>query len=114
MLYTCRVDLMSLCIFMSCDMSDVVMSCHVMSNHVIYSIGARFQHEDWCHLCKVGGELVMCNWCPRTYHIGCAGLSAIPTGYFSCPQHSCAKCQRKAHDAGGLLFRCTVCPCSYW
>lgn len=74
---------------------------------------ARYEHEDWCHVCKIGGTLVCCNWCPRTYHPECVGLTEVPKGYFSCPQHSCAVCSRKANEAGGLLFRCLVCPCSY-
>jgi len=73
----------------------------------------KWIHNDWCHLCKVGGGLVCCNWCPRSYHPSCIGRDDIPKGYFSCPQHQCAECQRKASDAGGLLFRCVVCPCSY-
>ena len=73
----------------------------------------KWVHNDWCHLCKVGGDMVCCNWCPRSYHLGCVGRSEMPKGYYSCPQHACRDCGRKAGDAGGLLFRCAVCPCSY-
>jgi len=31
-------------------------------------------------------------------------------GLWACPHHSCATCGRKAAAAGGLLFRCAVCP----
>ena len=70
-------------------------------------------HQDWCHLCKVGGELVCCTWCPFSYHVRCVGLEHIPKGYFSCPQHHCAVCGRNATAVGGMLFRCAVCPCAY-
>mmetsp|Transcript_6234 Transcript_6234/g.11764 ORF Transcript_6234/g.11764 Transcript_6234/m.11764 type:complete len:696 (+) Transcript_6234:1-2088(+) len=73
----------------------------------------KWINNDWCHLCKVGGDLVCCNWCPRSYHPTCIGREDIPKGYFSCPQHICSECGRKASDAGGLLFRCVVCPCAY-
>ncbi len=41
----------------------------------------------------------------RTYHKECVGLSRSPGGYFSCPQHKCAKCERNSQEAGGMLFR---------
>eukprot|EP00808_Paulinella_micropora_P030077 g69080.t1 len=72
-----------------------------------------FEHEDFCQLCKTPGELVLCNWCPLSYHPACIGFDSIPKGYFSCPHHSCAVCERKANEAGGLLFRCVVCPCAF-
>lgn len=73
----------------------------------------RWRQEDWCHLCKTYGDVVVCNWCPRVYHLACIGLSHPPQGAYSCPQHQCARCDRKAYQAGGLLFRCVVCPCAY-
>jgi len=73
----------------------------------------KWEHNEWCHLCKVDGDLIKCNWCPRAYHMDCLGRDEKPKGYFSCPQHSCSVCNRKATEAGGLLFRCVVCPCAY-
>ena len=32
---------------------------------------------------------------------------------FSCPHHQCGVCDRKAAAAGGLLFRCSVCPSTF-
>lgn len=32
--------------------------------------------------------------------------------YF-CSQHSCAPCGRTTQEAGGLLFRCQLCPNAY-
>ena len=32
---------------------------------------------------------------------------------WECPHHSCVQCNRKSATAGGLLFRCMVCPNSY-
>jgi len=40
---------------------------------------------------------------PRTYHLDCLNLERAPRGLFSCPQHVCSACDRKAHEAGGLL-----------
>ena len=30
-----------------------------------------------------------------------------------CPHHDCLECERKAAAAGGLLFRCSMCPNAY-
>ncbi|KAJ8613508.1 hypothetical protein CTAYLR_002184 [Chrysophaeum taylorii] len=34
-------------------------------------------------------------------------------GTWACPHHRCSSCQRKCAAAGGLLFRCAVCPQTY-
>lgn len=54
-----------------------------------------------------------CFFLLSTYHKECVGLARAPAGYFSCPQHKCAKCERNSQEAGGMLFRCVVCPCAY-
>ena len=28
-------------------------------------------HDDYCAVCDVGGELLMCDSCPRVYHLAC-------------------------------------------
>eukprot|EP01083_Nonionella_stella_P133653 406355_1 len=66
-------------------------------------------HESTCHECKNGGKLLLCESCPRSYHLECLGLDEIPRGQFRCPQHKCIECFRPAHEAGGLLFRCIAC-----
>ena len=34
-------------------------------------------------------------------------------GMWACPHHQCGQCGRKAAAAGGLLFRCAMCPRSF-
>ena len=86
----------------------------------------KFEHEDWCNYCRDGGELVMCNRCPRGTVPRCAALSISLTGLgivfhpkchgvskahvartpmMMCSQHSCSMCLRNTGDAGGMLFR---------
>ena len=86
----------------------------------------KFEHEDWCHSCRDGGELVMCHHCPRgeashhttssmtltgigiVFHHGCYGLSkahVARTPMMTCSQHKCHLCFRTTGDAGGMLFR---------
>jgi len=67
--------------------------------------------DEWCHLCKVGGDLVCCSWCPRIYHLKCLGLNkrTCPKDLL-CPQHICAA---KGCGLMGKLYRCVVCPCAF-
>lgn len=41
-----------------------------------------------CEVCDIGGDLLCCDSCPRTYHIECLDppLKRIPTGKWECPQ----------------------------
>ena len=64
------------------------------------------------HLGADGG-LRGCDFCPAAYHLGCIGMSQADSrsfGGWACPHHACGTCARKAAAAGGLLFRCSVCP----
>ena len=63
-----------------------------------------------------GGTLRGCDWCPAAYHLECVGMSAADAkgfGMWACPHHQCGQCGRKAAAAGGLLFRCAMCPRSF-
>ncbi|GAA5924215.1 hypothetical protein JCM10213_004524 [Rhodosporidiobolus nylandii] len=77
----------------------------------------KFEHEDYCHNCKDGGELFTCVGCPRVWHAGeCCGRSAKElkqTPMFWCPQHNCHGCGRNTQEAGGMLFRCQLCPSAF-
>ncbi|XP_047967871.1 protein CHROMATIN REMODELING 4 isoform X2 [Salvia hispanica] len=50
-----------------------------------------------CVICELGGKLLCCDSCPRTYHLECLdpALKRIPTGKWECPtcvqQHSCVE-----------------------
>jgi hypothetical protein len=93
--------------------ASVKKNCCSLIPFCVLSCAVQYVHEDWCHLCKLGGDLLCCGYCPRVYHQECVGLSRAPGGYFSCPQHKCATCERNSQEAGGMLFRCVVCPCAY-
>lgn len=50
-----------------------------------------------CVVCELGGKLLCCDTCPRTYHLECLdpALKRIPTGKWECPtccqQHACVE-----------------------
>ncbi|THU84851.1 hypothetical protein K435DRAFT_970985 [Dendrothele bispora CBS 962.96] len=68
--------------------------------------------EDYCLHCRDGGELYLCNFCPRVFHHQCRDLSKAEASKSigTCSQHACCVCSRGTGDAGGLLFRCRTCP----
>ncbi|KAL4063586.1 P-loop containing nucleoside triphosphate hydrolase protein [Scleroderma yunnanense] len=73
----------------------------------------KYESEDWCIYCRDGGEVVLCNLCPRVFHPKCHGitraqLKRLPS--IPCSQHSCAECGRNTAQSGGMLFRCQTCP----
>lgn len=49
------------------------------------------EHQDYCRICKDGGELLCCDSCPMAYHIYCLDppLSELPTISWTCPRCSC-------------------------
>jgi len=78
---------------------------------------APFEHQDWCQRCREGGEVAVCQGCPRVFHAQCAGYTKKEMAamwQFYCPQHHCCGCERNTAQAGGMLFRCQTCPNTFW
>eukprot|EP00249_Psilotum_nudum_P013656 c24443_g1_i2 orf=966-2783(+) len=42
------------------------------------------ENDDLCAECGDGGDLLLCDGCPRSYHTECAGLAEIPDGDWFC------------------------------
>ncbi|KIV99609.1 uncharacterized protein PV09_08784 [Verruconis gallopava] len=78
----------------------------------------KFSHQDHCQQCyESEGLLYECTNCPRVYHEGCMSKDdakrAKDMSNWSCFQHSCHSCSKKAAEAGGMIFRCRWCPNGY-
>lgn len=48
------------------------------------------------------------------YHEACLDENSLPPSStflrWSCPQHQCSVCSRRALSVGGIIFRCKICP----
>ncbi|RAK79937.1 putative nucleosome remodeling complex ATPase subunit (Snf2h) [Aspergillus fijiensis CBS 313.89] len=72
-------------------------------------------NEITCGICK-RFEPLDCQTCPRAYHWEClpdSMKSHTNEARFSCPHHVCSGCERRASEAGGLLFCCARCPLAF-
>lgn len=71
-----------------------------------------FESQSHCQICIDGGEMFLCQRCPRSYHLKCLDQRFQATAkswQFNCPQHECYDCLQKTTDAGGMLYRCQFC-----
>ena len=86
------------------------------------------EHQEYCDVCQQGGEIILCDTCPKAYHLCCLDpeLDEAPEGKWSCPhcekngpaigeeedddEHMefCRTCKE-----GGELLCCDSCPSSY-
>ena len=102
--------------------------------------GYETNHQDYCEVCQQGGEIILCDTCPKAYHLVCLDpeLEQAPEGDWSCPecakngitiktrQAAAAAAARAAKEEddhhmefcrvcrdGGELLCCDRCPSSY-
>ncbi|KAL3750520.1 hypothetical protein ACJRO7_011510 [Eucalyptus globulus] len=72
-----------------------------------------------CSVCHYGGELILCDGCPSSFHKGCLGLKDIPDGDWFCPSCCCAICnQCKSREDAGCsvddhVLHCDQCERKY-
>ncbi|KAL2488622.1 PHD finger transcription factor [Forsythia ovata] len=57
-----------------------------------------------CTVCHYGGELVLCDNCPSSYHTHCLGLKEVPDGDWFCPTCCCGICGESGFDKNKEQF----------
>merc|ERR1711962_518166 len=85
-------------------------------------------HQEFCEVCQQGGEIILCDTCPKAYHLVCLDpeLDEAPEGKWSCPhceKNGPANIEESEDDEhmefcrvckeGGELLCCDSCPNSY-
>ncbi|KAL0388976.1 UNVERIFIED_CONTAM: Increased DNA methylation 1 [Sesamum calycinum] len=65
-----------------------------------------------CSVCHYGGELVLCDQCPSSFHTHCLGLKEVPDGDWFCPLCCCQICGQNGFDKrNGLVTGSSVLIC---
>ncbi|GCB83880.1 hypothetical protein scyTo_0024743, partial [Scyliorhinus torazame] len=66
--------------------------------------GYETDHQDYCEVCQQGGEIILCDTCPRAYHMVCLDpeMEKAPEGKWSCP-HCKEGVQWEAKDENSEL-----------
>uniref|UniRef100_A0A7N6FII3 DNA helicase n=1 Tax=Anabas testudineus TaxID=64144 RepID=A0A7N6FII3_ANATE len=118
----------------SCNFRVLVRQCHLLFPPVPgeeEGDGYETDHQDYCEVCQQGGEIILCDTCPRAYHLVCLEpeLEKAPEGKWSCPH--CEKEGIQWEDSedreedddhmefcrvckdGGELLCCDTCTSSY-
>ncbi|KAK4311657.1 hypothetical protein Pmani_016856 [Petrolisthes manimaculis] len=85
-------------------------------------------NQDYCEVCQQGGEIILCDTCPKAYHLVCLEpeLEEAPEGKWSCPtceaegvkdedEHMeyCKVCKVGKEQDGGELLCCDSCVNAY-
>ena len=86
------------------------------------------EHRENCEDCQRGGEIILCNTCPRVYHLCCLDppLEVASEGNWSCPYCESHGPEMETEDEeddhmefcknckeGGELLCCDSCPSAY-
>ncbi|XP_042045724.1 uncharacterized protein LOC121791994 [Salvia splendens] len=71
--------------------------------------------DDICSVCHYGGDLLLCDLCPSSFHTQCVGLKEVPEGDWFCPSCCCQICNKSRSDSGNKLAKdtsfLTCCQC---
>ncbi|XP_060175685.1 uncharacterized protein LOC132606277 isoform X1 [Lycium barbarum] len=67
--------------------------------------GSRFSTNDYiCSVCHYGGELILCDECPSSFHRDCLGMKEVPEGDWFCPSCCCKVCGESRFDTNRNHF----------
>nr|KYP47528.1 Chromodomain-helicase-DNA-binding protein Mi-2 isogeny [Cajanus cajan] len=66
-----------------------------------------------CSVCHYGGELILCDKCPSSFHKTCLGLEEIPDGDWFCPSCRCGICGQSKIDGDEVGHSLTCIQCEH-
>eukprot|EP00257_Ricinus_communis_P015138 XP_015572991.1 uncharacterized protein LOC8281219 [Ricinus communis] len=64
-----------------------------------------------CSFCHYGGDLILCDKCPSTFHLGCLELKDVPLENWFCPSCCCELCGKG--DSSTSTNACLQCARAY-
>lgn len=81
-------------------------SWNVDDNVEVFTL--QTDHQDYCEVCQQGGEIILCDTCPRAYHLVCLDpeLEETPEGKWSCPHCEGEGVQEQDDDEHMEFCRC--------
>ncbi|CAM0872685.1 unnamed protein product [Alopecurus aequalis] len=56
------------------------------------------ESDSICSICNDGGDILLCDSCPSSFHHACVGLEATPKGSWYCPSCICSICDSGDYD----------------
>ncbi|WCJ18685.1 Acyl-CoA N-acyltransferase with RING/FYVE/PHD-type zinc finger protein [Euphorbia peplus] len=78
------------------------------------------ENDSICSVCLFGGELLLCDHCPSSFHKTCLGLLDVAEGDWFCPSCCCKICGHKNLDGDtecsfedDTVLNCTQCQRKY-
>ncbi|OIW09535.1 hypothetical protein TanjilG_30854 [Lupinus angustifolius] len=73
------------------------------------------ENDYLCSVCHYGGDLILCDQCPSSFHKTCLGLEDIPDGDWFCPSCRCGMCGQSKIDGAedGHFLTCIQCEHKY-
>uniref|UniRef100_A0A4W5KNF4 Chromodomain helicase DNA binding protein 3 n=1 Tax=Hucho hucho TaxID=62062 RepID=A0A4W5KNF4_9TELE len=91
---------LSLTLLFSLIFSPTHLSLSVLGEGDVEVDGYETDHQDYCEVCQQGGEIILCDTCPRAYHLVCLEpeLEKAPEGKWSCPHCEKEGIQWEAKD----------------
>ncbi|CAK8540123.1 unnamed protein product [Lathyrus sativus] len=52
------------------------------------------ENDSVCSICGLGGNIILCDRCPSSFHIYCLNLDQVPDGDWFCPSCCCKICHQ--------------------
>ncbi|KAL1307979.1 hypothetical protein HN51_049893 [Arachis hypogaea] len=72
------------------------------------------ENDNICSVCHYGGNLILCDQCPSSFHVTCLGVEKVPDGDWFCPSCRCAICGKsKIEEKEGDFLVCIQCEHKY-
>ncbi|KAL5844702.1 hypothetical protein ACOSQ4_010660 [Xanthoceras sorbifolium] len=64
----------------------------------VYSLQGNDQSDEICSVCYYGGDIILCDKCPSSFHHSCLGLKDVPEGEWVCSSCCCGICGKSKFE----------------